>query len=263
MTGVRPRRRALRTVVACLLGTALAVALPVSASADAQLDTAQSRVVLDTNGSAQVEIDYRITGAAEEEAATTVSFSSLDFNGAVVEDLDVTTADGIPLEHQSDLVNGKTTTVVTLPEALEPGQEQDVVLAYAVSGAGAAGGEELTTNVPVLAMDNPAPTSAPGTFTATVELPAGHSRVEGFPADTSDVTESGGATVLHYSLPAVPSLLRTVSTAGEPTWWTTETVMETILGLSIIGGVIALYFAFVRPRRATAAATANNENRGL
>ncbi|MCE0485465.1 hypothetical protein [Ornithinimicrobium sediminis] len=254
MNGNRSPRRGRRTVTASLLGAILAVALPLAASADATLDTAQTQVVLDASGSAQVEINYRITGSADGETAQTVSFSSLNFDGAVVDDLRVTAA-GTPLQFESELVNAKTTTVVTLPEALEPGQDQDLVLAYVVPSAGSIDGEELTTNVPILAMDNPAASSAPGTFTATVEMPAGHSRVEGFPSNTSDVTEAGEATVLHYSLPAVPAVLRTVSTEGEPSWWTTEALMETLLGLSIIAGIVALYFGFVRPHRRNATGT--------
>ncbi len=57
-------------------------------------------------------------------------------------------------------------------------------------------------------------------------------------------------------MPAITSVLRVVSTSGQPPFWTTETQMEVALGLTIVVGIGLLYVSFVRPQRKAAQARA-------
>lgn len=258
-------------VLAALIPASAAAATPV-------LDTSESQVQIAADGTATVELTYQVLADPEGTEVAEVSLSSLDFGAAEVQDLQISDPQGGALDHDSTTVSAKTTTVVALAEPLQPGENQELQVSYTVSGAGEVDGETLTTNVPVLAMDHPAASAAPATFSAQVQLPAGHSLIEGFPSDTADVTETDGATVLHYQTPAVPSLLRAVSTEGQPTWWTTETQVQAILGLTIVVGLAMIYISFIRPQRRAAQAaaqstsntepadepvSAKNENRGL
>lgn len=228
-----------------------------SASADPVLDTADVQVQVGVDGSATVEMDYSITGGqVEPTGADTLTFSALDFGNTELQDLQITTAQGSALEPQLETLGSKTSVTTALAEPLDAGETADFVVRYVVPGAGIPDGEAMTAQVPMLTLDNPATTAAPGTFTATVELPSGYAYVEGFPSNTSDITESAsGSTMLHYSVPAAPALLRSVSTQGNPPLLTTELLMELILLLVIILGIIALYYSFVRPHRRSDADT--------
>lgn len=234
-----------------------------SAWAGVELDTAQADIEIAADGSSRVQLDYRVTGTEDGQASDAVSFSALSFNGATVEDVQVTTAAGAVLDHQAETTNGKTTILVTLPDSLPAGEDEELVFTYSVPDAGVLDGEELTTHVPIVAADVPASGADPGTFTATVELPAGHTLVEGFPAKVDDVAEAGGLTVLRYSVPAVPALIRVVTTTGEPTWLgTTEAQVELILLLVLVGGLVAIYYSFLRPLRAAQANASTNGGAG-
>jgi len=275
-----PRKASWRPAATrALVVGALAVLLPASAAAATPvLDTSESQVQIDADGTATVELTYQLLADPEGTEVGEVSLSALDFGATEVQDLQITDPQGGAMDHESTTAGAKTTTVVTLADPLQPGQTQELQVSYAVAGAGELADETLTTNVPVLVLDHPAASAAPATFSAQVQLPAGHSLIEGFPSDAVDVTETDGATVLHYQTPAVPSLLRAVSTEGQPTWWTTETQMQTILGLTIVVGLAMIYVSFIRPQRRAAQAaaqaksstepadapvSAENQNRGL
>lgn len=233
-----------------LLALAITALTGPTAAAGTELDTAQAQITIGADGTSTVQINYHINGAQEGEPSDTIGFSALPFQGAAIEDLQVTTGDGAALDHRTDSANGKTAIEVVLPEPLPAGQQTDLTITYTVPNAGALDGDQLTTNVPIVAPNDPAPDADPDNFTATVQLPDGHTHIEGFPATADEATDSGGVTTLHYSLPAVPALVRAVTTTGETSWLsTTESQMELILLLAIIAGLIAIYFSFIRPMR--------------
>lgn len=256
--GTRLRRRRFGAgTSAAAVGMLAVVGSASSAAADPVLDTADVQVQVSADGSATVEMTYSIAGGQiAPTGADALTFSALDFGDTELQDLQITTVQGSTLEPEMETNGSKTSVTTALPERLEAGETAEFVVRYAVPGAGIPDGETMTANVPMLTLDDAALTAAPGTFTATVELPSGYSYVEGFPSNTSDITESAaGSTILHYEVPAAPALLRSVSTQGDPPLLTTERLMELILLLTIILGVVALYFSFVRPHRRAAAET--------
>jgi hypothetical protein len=109
-------------------------------------------------------------------------------------------------------------------------------------------GDRMTTDVPVLAFDLPAATTAPGVFTATVRLAPGYDYVEGFPANPETVSTSGGRAEIAYDVPAVPSLLRSVGTTGDTPLLTLGGWVNLALFLILLAGGAALALSFTRGR---------------
>lgn len=242
----RPARRAAAVLIATLLVLATSIS---TASADPVLETAEAAVQLDADGTASVRLTYHVSADAEGQSVDSLSFSYLDFGGGLPQDLRVTGPGGAELVHESETTKLKTNTTVSLNEPLSPGQKGIFEVSYAVPAAGVVDGEELTSNIPMLTLHQPAASAAPETFTATLRLPEGHTLVEGFPANPDIDTAADGTQVLHYQVPAVTSLLQAVSTAGDPPFWTTQAQMVAALLLTIIVGIGLLYVSFVRPQR--------------
>lgn len=239
------------------VGLALALAAPVVAAAPAAaapaLVTAEADVAVDEQGTAQAEIHYVVDGGAEGEApAETLSFSALEFQDAAVEDIEVSTADGQELDVAVETVELETIATVTLDEPLAPGSQAELDVTYSVPGAGVADGDRMTVRAPVLALDLPAATTRAGVFTASLTLPSGHSYVEGFPANPERVTEDADGTQIHYDVPTMTSLLRTVSTTGDAPFFTLEQTVNLVLAVTLLAGGVALYFSFTRGRRRAA-----------
>ncbi|WP_256839825.1 hypothetical protein [Ornithinimicrobium faecis] len=249
------RGRTTRRSATVLVATLVAFATPIAAaSADPVLETADAEVELAADGTATVQLTYHILADADGEPVDSLSFSYLDFGGAQPQNLLVTGPDGTELPHESQTTKAETNTTVTLAEPLAPGQPGTFEVSYAVPAADAPEGNELSSNIPMVTLDQPAATAAPETFTATLQLPAEHTLVEGFPANPAVDTTTDGSEVLHYQVPALTSVLRVVSTSGQPTFWTTETQMEAALVLTIVVGIGLLYVSFVRPQRKAAQA---------
>lgn len=246
--------RTARRAASILVATLLALAAPVAACADPVLETAEAEVQVDADGTATVRLTYHLIADAEGQPVDSLSFSYLDFGGEQPQDLQVTGPEGSELTHESQTTKAETNTTVALAEPLAPGQQGTFELSYAVPAIGVPDGEELSSNIPMVTLDQPAATAAPETFTATLQLPAEHTLVEGFPANPAVDTAADGSEVLHYQVPAMTSVLRVVSTAGQPTFWTTETQMEAVLVLTIVVGIGLLYVSFVRPQRKAARA---------
>lgn len=242
-------------VVAALVTTSALVTAVPAVSAPA-LDQAEAVVDLDEEGTAQVEIDYVVTGGAEgEEPTETVSFSALAFHdtgGVPVEDVTVTTSDGQELDTSIETVELKTTATATLAEPLPPGGQTALTVSYTATDVGVIDGERMTADVPVLALDLPAATTSSGIFTASMLLAPGYDHIEGFPANPESVGTSGDRDEVVYDTPAVPSLLRSVSTTGDTPLFTLERTVDLILLVTLLAGGVALYFSFTRGRRRAA-----------
>lgn len=248
----RAARRAVTAGAALVL---LPLVVPGVAAAEPALGEATATVEVDEQGAAQIELTYVIDGGDGPDDATTVSFSALDFGGeggaGPVDDLEVTSAGGDRLDTSVETAGLKTTVTVTLDEPLAAGAETTLTIRYVASGAGVADGDRMTTEVPVLAFDLPAATTASGIFTATVRLAPGYDYVEGFPANPESVSESGGRTEVSYDVPAVPSLLRSVATSGDVPLLTLGGWVNLALGLTLLAGGAALALPFLRRRGRT------------
>jgi hypothetical protein len=243
-------------VTALAITAALATAGP--AGAAPALETVDATVTVLDGASAQVELAYTVSGGADPATESdTLTFTTLDFEGVQIADVEVLDSDGRPLPVDVQTAGRTTTATVTLPEALAVGQTDEYSVVYEVPRAAEREEDLLTTTVPVLALQNPAPAAAPGVFRAALELPPGYSFVEGFPANTSGVSTSGeGSTVLHFDVPAAPAVLQTVATSGSAPLFTVTRAMEFSLLLALVLGALALYVFFVRPRRRPAGAAA-------
>jgi hypothetical protein len=254
----RPGRTA-RVVTTLAITAALATAGAGTAGAAPVLKTVDATVSIDDGGTAQVELAYTVSGGADAATASDVlTFSALDFSEAQVDNLEVLDSDGRPLPVDIQTTGRTTTATVSLPETLAAGQTDEYSVVYEVPRAAEREGDLLTTTVPVLALQNPAAASSPGVFRAALELPPGYSFVEGFPANTSDVSTSrDGSTVLHFDVPAAPAVLQTVATSGSTPLFTITRVMEFGLLLALVLGALALYIFFVRPQRRPARAASS------
>lgn len=257
------RSRRAGAVATLVLTSSVALAAPTAAAAG--LEQADADVNVDEQGTAQVEIDYVVSGgAAGDEPAETVSFSALAFDedgGVPIEDVVVTNGDGQELGTSVETVKLKTTVTATLDEPLPPGGEANLTVSYTAPDVGAVDGARMTAEVPVLALDLPAATTSPGIFTASVQLAPGYDYVEGFPANPESVATSGDRVQVRYDTPAVPALLRSVSTTGDAPFFTLERSVNLALGLTLVAGTAALYVSFTRGRRRAAEVAATAERR--
>jgi hypothetical protein len=234
----------------------LAVAAAGSAAAAPVLDTAAAEVIIEESGSADVQIDYTISGgAAEDEPVETLSFSALAFGDAAVGDIEVATANGEVLDASVATEDLKTIVTVPLPAPLESGQDLELVVSYSVPQAAEIDGERLAAPVPVLALDAPPAAAVPGVFTAMVTLPPGYDYVYGFPATPESVVEADGRTRITYDVPVATALLRTVATSGGAPFFTLQRVTEIILLVVIALSALACYAYFVRRRRSAGGGT--------
>jgi hypothetical protein len=244
-----------RLVAVCVTAGVLlvgAVAAATSAAADPVLGTANADVTIDETGSADVRIDYLISGAtAEGPTAGTLLFSALTFGDATVDDIEVATASGEVLDSSVETAGLKTTVTVPLAAPVQSSQQLNLVVRYSVPQAAEMDGERLTAPVPVLALDLPPALGSPDVFTATVTLPAGYDYVDGFPATPTSVTSVDGSTQLTYEVPAATALLRTVATTGGAPFFTLQRVTEITLLLLIALAAAACYAYFIHQRRLT------------
>ncbi|WP_026874516.1 hypothetical protein [Jiangella gansuensis] len=241
-----------RAVMVSVLAVLAPIAGASAAAADPTLVDVDATVEVDDQGTAQVQLDYVVAGgAAGEEPATTLSFSVLDFSGtgrAPVDDIEITTADGARLEVTTETVELKTTVTATLAEPLTPGTETELTVRYSAPEAGDVTGDRMTTDVPMLTFDLPAASTAPGVFSASVRLAPDHRYVEGFPANPRDVAVSGNRTEVSYDVPAMPALLRSVSTTGDAPLLTLSRSVNLVLVLTLLAGGAALYVSITRGR---------------
>jgi hypothetical protein len=246
-------------VVSPLFGAGLAAAAPALVDVDAAVDVSDE-------GTAQVELDYLIAGGADgEDPASTLSFSALAFDGSgdvPIENVEVTTADGDRLDTSVETVDLKTTVTVTLSEPLASGGEQELTVRYDAPGAGSVDGDTMTADVPVLAFDLPAATTAPGIFTASVLLAPGYDYVEGFPANPESVGSSGDRAEVAYDVPAMPSLLRSVATTGDGPFLTLGGTVNAVLFVVLLVGGVGLYLSFTRGQKRAAEVAAATPERG-
>lgn len=246
----RPIARRVAAVAGVVIVSLLSAAGP--AGAVPALVEATAVVDIDEEGTAEVELGYVITGGADEPAAETLSFSALRFDGVAVEEVEVATADGQELDVSVDSAELKTTATVTLAEPLPPGDDIELTVRYSAPGAGTVDGDQMTTDVPVLAFDLPAGSTAPGIFTASVLLAPNYQYVEGFPANPETVGETSGRAEVVYDVPAMTSLLRTVATSGDAPLFTLTRTVDLLLLVTLLAGAVALYFSFTRGRRRAA-----------
>lgn len=243
--------------VAMLAGTVTpALAAPVLKNVTASVD-------VDGQGTASVQLRYRVSAA--DKPAGSLTFSSLRFGDAKAEDLVIRTAAGQPLDVDTEQVKLKTVVTASLDSPIEAGEQTELLVRYTVPGAAVVDGDRMTVNTPVLVLDDPAATTTRGTFTAEVLLPPGYRYVEGFPANPEKVASTGDRTRIRYDTPAAVSLLRVESASGKVPWWTLGTSANLALAVTLVVGAIALYLSFTRRRRRAAqiAATGSiDENPG-
>lgn len=219
------------------------------ATAAPVLVTAHATVDLDASGAADVQIEYTVSGGAVEDVpAEVLTFSALAFGAAEVSDVEVSTPDGQTLQTSLEDAGLKTVATVTLPSALEPGQQLELVVRYAVLQTGTPDGDQLNAFVPMLALDYPPAATAPGVFTAEIALPTGHEYISGFPSTPENLSAEDGRNVVAYQVSASTSLLRSQSTTGAVSFFTLETTLELLVLLLILLAAAACYGYFVRQR---------------
>ena len=180
------------------------------------------------DGSADVEVDYRLRGGARRSA---VSMRLFTFLSAVPAAVRATDGDGVALalDLDADAREGVISGRVALP--LERGGEWTIRFFYQVVGA--AGDGRFRVTLPVVLVDALPEGSPEDMFVMEVALPPAVSLWETFPALTSSATDpSPGVTRL--SLPVIPSMIRLHGGRGSRPRLTLPLVVDLGVGLAIV-----------------------------
>lgn len=207
---------------------------------------------------AAVTLEYVVT--AGDAPVETIPVTGLHFGDATLGAIEAATADGQPMQVETDQGSRSTSAELVPPAPIQQGEELHFTLSYEAAQAVRARDDETDViEIPVLAVPWAPVESRSGVFTARLTLPEGYHFSEGFPSVPESVEEAGGTEVVSYDMIVMPALVRAVAISGPAPFLSYQRVLEIVALVVIVASAIALYFATVSRRPGRRAASIGQE----
>lgn len=228
---------------ACALGLVAVLLAPGAALAAPVVTSARAEIEVDPGGT-RVVLHYAVQDDGSTDA---VAMSLLRVGGTQVRDLTVT-AGGQPVTAETS-ERGPAMTVRVPVSTPGGGGTFEFSAEYVVDGSVAgSGGNRQQVMVPILA-PTLAPTGENDVFQAVVQLAPGMAFVEGFPVAPAAMESTAGATIVRYSNPVVPSMIRAVVSPGAVPFLTFNRAMDLLVLVVLLVGAYGAYRAMTANRQ--------------